>query len=36
LHEFADGRKLRFDVEVTMGDRVIGTGRHERRIIRID
>jgi len=36
LREFADDRKLRFDVEVTMGDRVIGTGRHERRIIRID
>jgi fluoroacetyl-CoA thioesterase len=36
LREFADGRKLRFDVEVTMGDRVIGTGRHERRMIRID
>jgi fluoroacetyl-CoA thioesterase len=36
LREVVDGRKLRFDVEVTMGDRVIGTGRHERRIIRID
>ena len=35
LREFADERKLRFDVEVTMGERVIGTGRHERRIIRI-
>jgi predicted thioesterase len=35
LREFADGRKLRFDVEVTMGERVIGTGRHERRIIRV-
>jgi predicted thioesterase len=36
LREFADERKLRFDVEVTMGGRVIGTGRHERRIIRVD
>jgi fluoroacetyl-CoA thioesterase len=36
LREFADGRKLRFDVEVTDGERVIGTGTHERRIIRID
>jgi fluoroacetyl-CoA thioesterase len=36
LREFADERKLRFDVEVTMGERVIGTGRHERRIIRVD
>ena len=35
LREFADGRKLRFDVEVTMGERVIGTGRHERRIIQV-
>jgi fluoroacetyl-CoA thioesterase len=36
LRELADERKLRFDVEVTMGERVIGTGRHERRIIRVD
>jgi predicted thioesterase len=36
LREVADGRKLRFDVEVTEGDRVIGTGTHERRIIRVD
>ena len=35
LREFADGRKLRFDVEVTEGERVIGTGRHERRIIQV-
>ena len=33
LREVADGRKLRFDVEVTAGDRVIGTGTHERRLI---
>jgi predicted thioesterase len=34
LREVRDGRKLRFEVEVTEGDRVIGTGRHERRVIR--
>lgn len=28
-----DGRKLRFDVEVTEGERTIGVGTHERRII---
>ena len=33
LREVADGRKLRFDVEVREGDRVIGTGTHERRVI---
>jgi fluoroacetyl-CoA thioesterase len=33
LREVRDGRKLRFEVEVTEGDRVIGTGRHERRVI---
>ncbi len=33
LREVADGRKLRFDVEVTDGDRVIGTGTHERRLV---
>jgi fluoroacetyl-CoA thioesterase len=33
LREVRDGRKLRFDVEVTEGERVIGTGVHERRII---
>jgi predicted thioesterase len=27
-----DGRKFRFDVEVTEGDRLIGTGTHERRM----
>ncbi len=31
LHEIVDGRKLRFDVEVTDGDRTIGVGTHERR-----
>jgi len=29
----ADGRKLRFDVEVTEGERIIGLGTHERRIV---
>jgi predicted thioesterase len=28
-----EGRKLRFDVEVTEGERTIGIGTHERRII---
>jgi predicted thioesterase len=32
LREVADGRKLRFDVEVVEGDRTIGVGTHERRI----
>jgi fluoroacetyl-CoA thioesterase len=35
LREVADGRKLRFDVEVTAGDRVIGIGTHERRLIAV-
>ena len=33
LREIADERKLRFDVEVTEGDRTIGVGTHERRVI---
>jgi fluoroacetyl-CoA thioesterase len=34
LEEIADGRKLRFAVEVTAEDgRTIGVGKHERRII---
>ena len=33
LREVVDGRKLRFDVEVTEGGRVVGTGTHERRVI---
>lgn len=36
LREVADGRKLRFDVEVTEGDRTIGVGTHERRLIEVD
>jgi len=33
LKEVVDGRKLRFEVEVTEGDRTIGVGTHERRVI---
>lgn len=33
LTEVADGRKLHFDVEVREGERTIGVGRHERRVI---
>jgi predicted thioesterase len=33
LREIVDGRKLRFEVEVKEGDRTIGVGTHERRII---
>jgi fluoroacetyl-CoA thioesterase len=33
LREVADGRKLRFDVEVRDGDRTIGVGTHERRVV---
>ena len=32
LREIADDRKLRFEVEVREGDRVIGVGTHERRV----
>jgi predicted thioesterase len=35
LREVVDGRKLRFDVEVTEGDRTIGVGTHERRVISV-
>jgi fluoroacetyl-CoA thioesterase len=35
LQEVVDGRKLRFDVEVKEGDRTIGVGTHERRVIEI-
>lgn len=35
LREVVDGRKLRFDVEVTDGDRTIGVGTHERRVIQV-
>jgi fluoroacetyl-CoA thioesterase len=33
LREVVEARKLRFDVEVIEGDRTIGVGTHERRII---
>jgi len=33
LREVVEGRKLRFDVEVTEGERTIGVGTHERRVI---
>jgi fluoroacetyl-CoA thioesterase len=33
LREIVDGRKLRFDVEVLEGDRTIGVGTHERRLV---
>src|SRR5437763_11005161 len=33
LKEVNDGRKLRFDVEVKDGDRTIGVGTHERRVL---
>jgi predicted thioesterase len=33
LREVVEGRKLRFDVEVTEGERMIGVGTHERRVV---
>jgi fluoroacetyl-CoA thioesterase len=33
LREIVDERKLRFEVEVTEGERTIGVGTHERRVI---
>ena len=35
LREVADGRKLRFDVEVSEGERTIGVGTHERRVVEV-
>jgi fluoroacetyl-CoA thioesterase len=35
LSEIVDGRKLRFEVEVTEGERTIGVGTHERRVIQV-
>jgi fluoroacetyl-CoA thioesterase len=35
LREVVDERKLRFDVEVKEGDRTIGVGTHERRVIEV-
>jgi fluoroacetyl-CoA thioesterase len=33
LREVVDDRKLRFDVEVRDGERTVGVGTHERRVI---
>lgn len=33
LAEIEEGRKLRFDVKVLEGDRTVGVGTHERRIV---
>ena len=33
LDEIVDGRKLRFAVEVRAGERTIGVGTHERRVV---
>jgi fluoroacetyl-CoA thioesterase len=33
LREVVEDRKLRFDVEVREGDRTVGVGTHERRVI---
>ncbi len=35
LREVVEDRKLRFDVEVTEGERTIGIGTHERRVITV-
>ena len=35
LREVIEDRKLRFDIEVTEGDRTIGVGTHERRVIAV-
>jgi predicted thioesterase len=35
LREIADGRKLRFEVEVSEGERTIGVGTHERRLVEV-
>lgn len=35
LREIVDGRKLHFDVEVLEGERTIGVGTHQRRVIEI-
>ena len=35
LLEVVDGRKLRFEVEVSEGGRTIGVGTHERRVIEV-
>jgi predicted thioesterase len=35
LREVVEDRKLRFDVEVSEGERTIGVGTHERRLIAV-
>jgi predicted thioesterase len=35
LREVVDGRKLHFDVEVREGERTIGVGTHQRRVITV-
>jgi fluoroacetyl-CoA thioesterase len=35
LREVEDDRKLRFDIEVLEGERTIGVGTHERRVIEV-
>jgi predicted thioesterase len=35
LREIADGRKLRFDVEVAEDERTLGVGTHERRVVEV-
>lgn len=35
LTDIVDGRKLFFDVEVREGDRTIGVGTHQRRVIQV-
>jgi fluoroacetyl-CoA thioesterase len=35
IREVADGRKVRLDVEVAEGERTIGVGTHERRVIEV-
>ncbi len=35
LREVADERKLRFEVDVREGERTIGVGTHERRVIEV-
>jgi fluoroacetyl-CoA thioesterase len=35
LKEIVDGRKLHFDVEVRDGDRTIGVGTHQRRVVEV-
>ena len=35
LREVVDDRKLRFDVEVLDGERTVGVGTHERRVIEV-